>query len=89
MWAFSKFLIDKFVLPCQRLYVFGQFGHFLGLELAELCLLIKLLSEAFKFLSESLDLLLTSEQISLIVIFFADNEAHLVLDIAELEALFL
>ena len=89
MRAFAKFLIHKFVLPSQCLYVFRQFGHFLGLQLAELSLLVKLLSEAFKFLSKGLDLLLTSEQISLIVVFFANNEAHLVLNIAEFEALFL
>ena len=89
MRAFAKFLIHKFILPRQRLYVFRQFGHFLGLQLAELSLLVKLLSEAFKFLSKGLNLLLTSEQISLIVVFFANNEAHLVLNIAEFEALFL
>ncbi len=89
MRAFSKFLIHKFVLPRQRLYVFRQFGHFLGLQLAKLSLLVKLLSEAFKFLSEGLDFLLTREQISLIVVFFADNQAHLVLNIAKFKALLL
>lgn len=38
---------------------------------------------------ERLDLLFTLEKLSLIVVFFADLDAHLVLDITELEALVL
>lgn len=61
MRALTEFLVHKLVLSRQGLNVFSELGHLLSFELAQLRLLIDLLSEAFALLSESLDLLLASK----------------------------
>ena len=45
--------------------------------------------QAVAFLAKGLNLLLTFEELSLVVVFLASCHAHLVLDIAELVALLL
>jgi len=89
VWAFAKLLIDKLVFSCESLDIFSKFSHFLCFELSQLCLLIDLLSKTFALLAKRLDLLFTSEKCPLVVVFFANNHAHLMLHVAELETLLL
>lgn len=89
MGALAKLTVDESVLPGQRLDILRQLSHFLSFELGNLGLLVDSLPQAGAFLPQRLDLLFTLEKLSLIVVFFADLDAHLVLDITELEALVL
>jgi hypothetical protein len=61
----------------------------LSLELGHLGLLIELLPQVLAVTPQSLDLLLAFEQLALVVLVFAGNHAHLVLHVAEVEALLL
>ena len=61
----------------------------MGLELRKLGLLVNLLSEAVALLAQILDLLLAFKKPPLVVVFLARYDAHGVLAVAELEALFL
>ena len=89
MRTLSKLLIDEPVLPCQRLDVLSHLGDLLSLQLGKMRLLLQLLFEILKFLAQYLDLLFSLEKLSLIAVFFAHYDAHLVLDVAEVEALLL
>ena len=89
MRTLSKLLIDEPVLPGQRLDVLSHLGDLLGLQLGKMRLLLQLLFEILKFLAQYLNLLLSLEKLSLIAVFFAHYDAHLVLDVAEVEALLL
>ena len=89
MGAFAKLLIHEPILSCQGLDVFSQLGDFLGLELGNLCLLVDLLLHALALLAQRLDLLLPLKQFPLVGILFAGGNTHLVLHVAELEALLL
>ena len=52
-------------------------------------MLVDLLSKRLTLASECLDFLLALEELSLVVVFFADSDAHLMLDVAKLKDLFL
>ena len=87
--ALSEFLVDKAVLARQRLDVFSHLGDLLSFELRQLSLLLNLLTHISLLLSQCLNLLLSFEEFALIIVFFADCDTHLVLYVAELEALLL
>ena len=87
--AFAELLVHEPILPRQCLDVLSQLGHLLGLELRDLRLLVDFLGKAGAFRPQSLYFLLSLEKLALVVVFFADGDAHLVLDVAELEALLL
>ena len=89
MRALAKLLVDETVLPCQSLDILGKLSDLLSLELGQLGLLIDLLSHALSLLAQSLDLLLSFEESALVGIFFASSDAHLVLHVGEVKALFL
>ena len=89
MRTFSKLLVDESVFASQGLDVFSHLGDLLGLELSKLCLLLQLLFEVLQFLAQHLDLLFSLEKFSLVAVFFANYDAHLVLHVAEVEALLL
>ena len=87
--ALAELLVDEPVLPRERLNVFSHFGDLLRFQLSQLGLLVHLLSHVDLLLAQGLYFLLTLEELALIVVLFADNDAHLMLDVAELEALLL
>ena len=87
MIVLAKLLIDEPVLPSERLDVLSHLGYFLGLQLCQMRLLVELFPQVDLLLTKRLNLLLALEELALIVVFLADNDAHLVLHVAELEAL--
>ena len=87
--ALAELLVDEPVLPCERLDVFGHLGNLLRFQLGQLGLLVHLLAHVDLLLAQGLYFLLTLEELALIVVLFADNDAHLMLDVAELKALLL
>ena len=87
--TFSKLLVDESILASQGLDVFSHLGDLLGLELGKLCLLLQLLLEVLQFLAQHLDLLFSLKKFSLVAVVFAHDDAHLVLHVAEVEALLL
>ena len=89
MIVLAKFLIDESVLPGKRLDILSHLSYFLGLQLRQLSLLVDLLPQIDLLQTKRLDLLLALEELALIVVLLADNDAHLVLHVAELEALLL
>ena len=89
MRTFSELLVDESVFASQGLDVFSHLGDLLCLELGKLCLLLQLLLEVLQFLAQHLDLLFSLEKFSLVAVFFAHYDAHLVLHVAEVEALLL
>ena len=82
-------MVDEAVLSCESLNVLGQLSHFLCLQLSDLSLLVDLLSERLTFVAKCLNFLLTLEKLPLVVVFFANSDAHLVLYVAELQDLLL
>ena len=89
MGAFAKLLVDESILTSQRLNILGQFRHFLSFQLGKLSLLVDLFFHTLAFLAQSLDLLFSLEKFPLICILFPGCDAHLMLDVSELKALFL
>ena len=89
MGTFAKLLIDKPVFSCQSLNILSQLCHFLGLQLGKLCLLFKLLSEVLALTPEVFDFLFSLKKFALVVVFFSSCDAHLVLDVTEVQALLL
>ena len=82
-------MVDEAVLSCESLYVLGQLSDFLCFQLSDLRLLVDLLSETLTFVAKCLNFLFALEELPLVVVFFADSDAHLVLYVAELEDLLL
>ena len=89
MRTFAKLLVDEPILSCQRLDVLCKFSYLLRFKLGQLSLLFKLLPKILAFAPQMLNFLLSLEKFTLVVILFAGCDAHLVLDVAEIEALFL
>ena len=89
MWALAELLVDEAVLSCESLYVLGQLSDFLCLQLSDLRLLVDLLSERLTFVAKCLNFLLALEELPLVVVFFANCDAHLVLYVAKLKDLLL
>ena len=82
-------MVDEAVLSCESLYVLGQLCNFLCLQLCDLRLLVDLLSKRLTLITKCLNFLLALEKLPLVVVFFANSDAHLVLHIAELQDLLL
>ena len=89
VWTFAELLVDEAILTSQRLNILGQFCHFLSFQLGKLSLLVDLFFHTLAFLAQSLDLLFALEKFPLVCILFTGCDAHLMLDVSELEALFL
>jgi len=82
-------LVDEPVLSGKSLDVLCQLSDLLSFELSKLSLLVELLTQVLAVVSQSLDLLFSLKQLSLIVLILASHDTHLVLHVAEVKALLL
>ena len=89
MGTFAELLVDESILPSQCLNILSQFCHFLSFQLGKLSLLVDLFFHTLAFLAQSFDLLLSLKKFPLVCILFPSCDAHLMLNVSELEALFL
>jgi len=85
----AELLVHKPILARQRLDILRELCNLLGFQLGELRLLVDLFAQTVALLAQSFYFLLPLEQLALVVVFFAHDDAHLMLHIAELETLLL
>ena len=74
MAALAEFLVDEHRLTSQRLDVFGQLGHFLGLQLCQLGLLVDLFSQGLNFALKHSNFVFPLKKLPLVVVFLASRD---------------